>query len=58
MGLPQDPQNGTLLRPDRELSYADDRAFKFDPNATILLAIDFLSKPHPAAPGGLALLRP
>jgi len=58
VGLPQDPQNGTLLRPDRELSYADDRAFKFDPNATILLAIDFLSKPHPAAPGGLALLRP
>ena len=50
VGLPQDLQNGTLLRPDRELSYADDRAFKFDPNATILLAMDFLSEPHLAAP--------
>ncbi len=48
-GLPRDLPNGTLLRPDRELTYADDRAYQFDPNATILLAMDFLSKPHPAA---------
>jgi hypothetical protein len=51
VGLPQDPRNGTLLRPDRELSYADYRAFSFDPNATVLLAMDFLSKPHSATPG-------
>ena len=32
-------------------SVGHDRALQFDPNATILLAMDFLSKPHAAAPG-------
>jgi hypothetical protein len=49
VGLPLEPQNGTLLHPDRELSYADFKKFNFDPHATILLALEFLSVPYPPA---------
>jgi hypothetical protein len=52
VGLPQDPKNGTILQPDRELTYADDRAFQFDPNATILLAMHDLSSHKPVSTEG------
>jgi hypothetical protein len=38
--LPDNPKAGTLLHPDRELSYAKYKALHFDPNAAVLLAME------------------
>jgi len=51
VALPLDLENGTLLRPDRELRYADYRSEQFDPNAAVLMAMDYLGIRHSAPPG-------
>jgi hypothetical protein len=38
--FPEDPVNGELLRPDRELRYEELAAMGFDPNASVLLALE------------------
>ena len=38
--LPGDVQAGNLLHPDLELTYEQFRAMKFDPEATLLLAME------------------
>lgn len=48
---PEDPVNGELLRPDRELRYQELAAMGFDPHAAVLLALEELraaSTPSPA----------
>ncbi|WP_394831589.1 S41 family peptidase [Pendulispora rubella] len=40
MGLPDDPKRGEMLRPDQELTYATYAAHGFDPNTSVLLAMD------------------
>ena len=48
LGLPTylvrrgDAERGTVLRPSRELTYADLAARKFDPHASVALALDYL----------------
>ncbi len=46
--MPDDPVGGTLLHPDRELTYAKFRELGFDPNATVILA---MSQPARTAAG-------
>ncbi|HSP78931.1 MAG TPA: S41 family peptidase [Myxococcaceae bacterium] len=49
---PEDPENGELLRPDRELRYEELAALGFDPNASVLLALEAVApSPAPAATG-------
>jgi hypothetical protein len=38
--FPEDPVNGELLRPDRELRYEELAALEFDPHASVLLALE------------------
>ena len=40
--FPNDPEKGKLLRPDCELTYEKLKEYNFDPNASILLALDTL----------------
>jgi len=48
--LPEDLKAGSLLRPDLELTYERFEALHFDPNATVLLALEMaLGKPWPSA---------
>jgi hypothetical protein len=45
--FPEDPANGELLRPDRELRFDELAALGFDPHAAVLLALE-LSRPVPS----------
>jgi hypothetical protein len=40
LDFPENPALGYLLRPHRELTYEDLIRYRFDPNASILLALE------------------
>ena len=42
--FPGDPETGELLRPDYELTYDKLKEYNFDPNASVLLALEVLEK--------------
>jgi len=46
--FPDQPARGELLRPDVELTYERLSALGFDPNASVLLALEALGQPSPA----------
>jgi hypothetical protein len=43
--FPEDPERGTVLRPDVELTYDYLRSTGFDPNAAVLLALEDVRRP-------------